>query len=371
MRRSARRLLLLAPLLLALLLAGTYLLLDAWLEGAGGRRAVENALAERLNMPVKLDGRFDVMLLPAIGVSGTDLVIGAPGPASEAVRSGRYAVALALFPLLDGQVLIESFELGDGAFYLERLAIDEESDDADGAATVMQLPEIQALSVRDFDIYTGEGEPLRLQRFTVEDFAAGAAAPFELAVAGFGEMVGGLSWDASLRELAIDADWTALLPGMLRVQAVAALGAGRGSADAAWSPPGPDPTMAGLRLALAYALVPGGVRLDDLRLQAGSQTVTGDGCVLAGDPVALHLDLTTPDIDFDALPDLVALGEALDARAGDVSQSANSAPPPGLNLRLRANEARLQGALARQAEFRVGGVPNCDGTDDAAVDPPR
>ncbi|MDX1380284.1 MAG: hypothetical protein R3233_04145 [Xanthomonadales bacterium] len=371
MKRSVRRLLLLAPLLVVLLLAGAYLLLDAWLEGAGGRRAVENALAERLNMPVNLNGRFDVMLLPAIGVSGTDLVIGAPGAASEAARSGRYAVALALLPLLDGQLLIESFELEDGTFYFERWAVNGEAGDAGGTAAALQLPEIRAFSVRDFDIHAGKGEPVHLQRFAVEDFAAGAAAPFELAVAGFGEMAGELNWNASRQELGIDADWSDLLPGTLRVQAVAGLGLGRGSAEAAWAPAGVDPATAGLRLAFAYGLVPEGVRLDDLRLEAGSQAVSGDGCVLAGEPIALHLDLTTPAIDFDALPDLAALGEALEPPAGDVSQGTDSGPALVLNLRLRADEARLQGALARQAELGMGGAPDCDLSSGAPDDSPQ
>jgi len=371
MKRLARRLLLLSPLLAVLLLAGAYLLLDAWLDSAGGRRAVENALAQRLGLPVQLSGRFNVMLLPSIGVSGTELVIGTPGAATEAVRSESYVVALALVPLLNGELLVESFELENGRFYPERLPETGASDAGDGTAAPLHLPEIRVLSVSDFDILLGAGEPVRLQRFAVQDFVAGADAAFQLAVSGYGEMDGKLNWNASDQALAIDADWSELLPGGLRVQAVVGLGAGNGSVNLAWSPDRRDFAEPGLRLALAYVLVPGGARFDDLRLAAGNQTVAGAGCVVVGETTALHLDLVAPAIDFDALPDLAALGEALGSPGEAAPRDASSGGGLGLNLRLRAEEARLQGALARQAEFRVGGEPTCEGGDSPPGDSPE
>ena len=73
-----RRLRLFAAVLLipALLLAAAYWLADSWLESAGGRRMLENALTSRSGVPVRLLGDFDLMLLPAIGASGTELVVG-------------------------------------------------------------------------------------------------------------------------------------------------------------------------------------------------------------------------------------------------------------------------------------------------------
>jgi hypothetical protein len=358
-KRVGRRLLLLAPLLVLLFIAGAYLLLDAWLEGAGGRRAVEDALTERLGLPVNLRGRFNVMLLPAIGVSGTDLVIGEPGAATEAARSGRYAVALALLPLLDGELLVQSFELRDGQFYFERLPDFGRPDDGKLPTAPMQLPEIRLLSVSDFAIFTGEGEPLRLQRFQLKDFAAGTDAPFELAVAGLGEMEGGVHWDTPGQALTVDADWSGLLPGSLAVQAVAGVGAGTGFVRAGWASDPREPQVADVRLAFGYALMPGGARIHDLRLEAGTQAVSGGGCYLTGGAGALHLDLAAAAIDFDALPDFAPLGDALGGQSGDATQEPSGSGTPGLNLRLRATEARLGGALAREAEFRMGGEPAC------------
>jgi uncharacterized protein involved in outer membrane biogenesis len=125
MTTFTRRLLLFVPAALLLLFAAAYLMLGAWLESAGGRRAVERALAERLGMSVTLQGEFDIMLLPSIGVSGTELVLGPPGPASELARSREYALALALGPLLERRLLIQSIALDGGRSSLWHLALSE------------------------------------------------------------------------------------------------------------------------------------------------------------------------------------------------------------------------------------------------------
>ena len=61
---------------LLLLPVGLYWLADAWLESSGGRQMLEQELGARFGMSVSLEGEFDLMLLPDIGVSGTELVIG-------------------------------------------------------------------------------------------------------------------------------------------------------------------------------------------------------------------------------------------------------------------------------------------------------
>jgi hypothetical protein len=192
MKTLTRRLLLLVPVVLLLVFAGAWLFLGAWLESAGGRRAVERALSERLGMPVTLQGEFDIMLLPSIGVSGTDLVLGPPGPDSELGRSREYAVALAVRPLLDRRLLIQSIELGGGRFYPARVPPGDATTPNGSAA--LQLPEISALEVREFEIVSadGGGRTTLLQAFELQDFAAAARLLFRLAVEGYGEFDGQL-----------------------------------------------------------------------------------------------------------------------------------------------------------------------------------
>lgn len=110
---TVRRVLLLLPVLALLLLGGLYVLLDTWLESAGGRRAVERALSERSGMPVTLNGEFDIMLLPAPGVSGTELLVLDPLRGDVLARGGRFAVALELLPLFREQLEIRQLTVGD------------------------------------------------------------------------------------------------------------------------------------------------------------------------------------------------------------------------------------------------------------------
>jgi hypothetical protein len=369
MKARARRLLLFAPVALALLFAVTWLLLDYWLESAGGRRAVEQALAERLGMPVTLQGEFDIMLLPSIGVSGTELVLGPPGPATEFGRSREYAVALALLPLLDGRLLIESVALSGGRVFLERRPAGAAAT-AGGPAPLL-LPEVRALALNDFQIVSAGGEEagVLLQAFELEDFAADRAAPFRLAVAGWGALAGQLRWDAQRSALVLDAAWTGLLSGQLRLRVDAALAAGSGALQATWAPAAdPAATAAAseqgsateIRLALEYVILAEGVRLAGLRLDAGGQSAVGTGCLrLQGEP-SLNLQLESARIDFAALP-------ALPALAGDGGGAGAGASGPGasLNLRLAAAEATAGGAVARDAVFLLGHEPDCSGLDSA------
>jgi hypothetical protein len=359
MKTLTRRLLLLVPATLLLLFAGVYFFLGAWLESAGGRRAVERALSERLGMPVTLQGEFDIMLLPSIGVSGTDLVLGPPGPASEFARSREYAVALAVRPLLDRRLLIQSIELGDGRLYPARLS--------PGGATAptgpasLRLPEIRGLAVREFEIVTadGGGRTVFVQAFELQDFAVGRAAPFRLAVAGYGVFDGQLLWDAQRPALLLDSAWTGLLSGQLRLRVDAALAAGSGMAQAAWIPGAAQGEGGEIRLELDYATVRGGLFFSGIRLDAGGQSAAGTGCLRLQGAPSLNLWLESSRLDYDALPALPSLiGGGGEESAGVSAQ---------LNLRLAADEARAGGAVARDAVFLVGEEPDCAGLDPATL----
>lgn len=108
-----KKVILLLPALLLLLAVTFYFLLDTWLESAGGRRALERALTERSGMPVRLNGQFDIMLLPSIGVSGTDLQVLDPLRGHVVVQGGRYEVALEIAPLLKEQLVVRQLTVDD------------------------------------------------------------------------------------------------------------------------------------------------------------------------------------------------------------------------------------------------------------------
>lgn len=368
-----RRILLFLPVLLVLLFAGVYLLAGAWLESSGGRQAIERELSRRLGMPVSLRGDFSIALLPSVGVAGTDLVIGGPTPESEVGRSEKYSVELAVLPLLNGEFVVESFRLVGGRLYPERLP--RAADAAPNSApALLRLPEVESFSVRDFAIVTGTGSGndrrFLLQEFELHAFAAGREAPFRLAVEDFGVLAGRLDWNAQAAEFALDAAWSDLLPGSLRLKFSTALASGRGRLQADWSPPGAaaDPGAA-MHLVVAYELQPAGLRLSTVRLAAGPQAAAGEGCLVLGATAALHLDLEASHIDLDALPDLSALA-ALAALGGTEGEGqgdadAEAATTPAVHLRLRVAEARAGGVVARAAVLRAGAEPDCSELESA------
>lgn len=351
----ARRLLIALPLAVVLLLVGTYLLVDTWLESAGGRRAVENTLAQRTGLPVRLEGDFKVMLLPAIGVSGSGLAIGGAGPEDETLRSGKYALSLALRALLEGRVVIEAIRLDQGSFHLQRwLELDEEPGEA--GAPGVSLPEVRLLELQHFRVYAEEGgEPsYLLQELSIEDFAEERETPFRLVAEEFGTWAGRFSWSSRHAQLALDATGSGAWPGAIQVKVAAQLEAGSGTLEALWAG---DPAAAAprpdVRLGLAYTLREAGASLAGVQLDMVPFSVRGDGCLLTADRPALHLELVAERVDLDALPDPAAFtgGSAVDSPAPEL--------PLDLNVRLSAAEFLKSGAVARQAVLSFGGPPDC------------
>ena len=365
MKAAIRRLLLFLPVLFVLLFAGAYLLAGAWLESRGGRQAIEQELSRRLGVPVNLQGDFSIALLPSVGVAGTDLVIGEPGTASELGRSAEYAVELAVRPLLHGTLVVESFHLAGGRLYLERLPPSGDAAvDANSETAAPGLPDIGSFTIRDFEIVTAGDSRLLLQEFTLEGFVSGRPAPFRLAVADYGVLAGSLDWREAASELVLSAAWSDYLPGLLQLRLQlrfrAGLAAAAGDLEADWSPPGvAADAPAAIRMAANYALRPGGIGFPDFRLDLGTQHAAGDGCLAFGDTPALHLDLASPLIDLDALPDLSEL--AAFGGGGTEEESAAIDSVVSLNLRLRAAVARGGGAVAREAVLQAGGEPDCSG----------
>jgi hypothetical protein len=97
-------------LLLAVLVLGAGLALDAWIESSGGRRMVERTLSEASGLPVRLGGDFDVRLFPP-GASGTDFRVLDESADTEVVRSRVYELELELLPLLRRELRVERLRL--------------------------------------------------------------------------------------------------------------------------------------------------------------------------------------------------------------------------------------------------------------------
>jgi hypothetical protein len=291
MKRPIRKIALLLVSLFVLVPLAAYWLLDSWIESAGGRQMLEKNLSARSGMKVSLDGEFDLMFLPDIGVSGTKLVIGGPGDDDLFANSEKYEISVALKPLLDGQVRIDWIRLTGGEVYPDRYRGNSsgKSGDAGGA---FQMPEIQELAIRDFTvIFAGsETRPIHLEALEVSGFAAQRKAPFRLVIENLATASGWLRWDA--------------------VQSRLDLGA--------------------------------------LQLERLGQQVNGRGCLITGETVSLNLFLSAERIDLDALSQ-----DLPDSGLG--GEPGSESLPLEVRVQLSVEELKTNGAVARGVALSLGG----------------
>jgi uncharacterized protein involved in outer membrane biogenesis len=307
MRVSIRKLGLAVLAIFIVLPVVVYWLADTWLESSGGRQMLEQTLTGRFGMRVRLEGEFELMLLPAIGVSGTELVIGGMDAGTEFARSREYEISVALQPLLDRKVLLEWVRMTGGRIYPERYtqsgSIGEGKKGAGlntvGTASTANflLSEIREISIRDFQIVLpGEDEfPLPVKKLTISGFAENRDTPFALEIENLAAVDGRLRWDPS-RSL---------------------------------------------------------LQFGNLRLDLGGQLVGGQGCLFLQTPRSLHLDLQASAFDLDAfresLPD-----------TGQGSGEVSGGLPLMIRARFSADELRSSGAVARGVVFSLGDEPACD-----------
>lgn len=356
MTRAFRRTLLLVLVLLVLAPTLLYLAGSAWLESAGGRQALERELTRRAGLPVRLSGEFDIMLLPAPGVEGTELFIGGPGPAAELVHSREYSVALGLPSLLRGDLQIESIRLEGGSLRLNNLPARREPAAA-ATAVPGELPPIGEVSVSRLTIVSGRGttQQLQIDELRVEGFAERRHTKFELAVDGFGRAGGHLRWDSAMSLLTLDGTWSGLWPDGLEFAGQADFEAGAGRIAASWPAPSAE---RGTTLAFAtdFQLRETLVRLQGLEASAGEQSLRGEGCLVLDEAPTLRLELTADELDLDRLPEFPPLGAAPDMRGSATA---------GLRVdaRLTAGTLRVGGAVARQAVLSMGAEPDCGEPD--------
>ncbi|MBT8054722.1 MAG: hypothetical protein KJN69_12585 [Gammaproteobacteria bacterium] len=199
--------------LLVLLPAGLYFAANWWLESAGARHLLERVLSDRAGMPVRMKGEFDLMLIPALGVSGTDLTVGEQADGTLFTGSAEFAVAVALKPLLQKTVQVEWIRLSGGRIYPEHY----QPGGGETATAEINLPLIRELDVRDFQIMLAAGgeHAVRVKRLSVSDFQANRETRFELEIAQLVSAQGRLRWEEApgrlhLSELVLDLDGQAV-----------------------------------------------------------------------------------------------------------------------------------------------------------------
>lgn len=291
-------------LLLALLSLpfAAYWLADAWLESSGGRQMLEQELTRRLGMSVRLEGEFDLMLLPDIGVSGTELVIGGEADSTPVkgsspppffARSRAFEVSVALKPLFKKQVVVEWIRLTDGMVYPDHYAHNASGSGGETAVADAVLPEIQELTLRDFTVVLDEetGAAVRLKLLEISDFADGRRAPFGLEFEDLLAVDGWLLWETARSK----------------------------------------------------------IELGDLRLDLGGQDLSGEACLLLREPLSLNVELKAQTFDVDAFMDnLPELGTG----GGDA--------PMEIRARFSVDEFRSSGVVARGVVLNLGPDPVCD-----------
>ena len=203
-----RKLVLWLAILIVLAPPALYWAADTWLESSGGRQMLERALTKRIGMVTRVEGDFNLMLLPAIGVSGTHLVIGEQPGGEAFVRSSQFEVSVALRPLWDRKVLVEWIRMTGGQLNPAHYQPSEDSLDSAGTP----LPEIRELSLRDFEVVLSaeSGGGVRVTELSVTDFAENSETPFLLDIEDLLKAEGRLRWDGAqsrlhLADLQIDA----------------------------------------------------------------------------------------------------------------------------------------------------------------------
>jgi hypothetical protein len=302
MKMSFRKLVMVVLAGFILLPVAAYWLADSWLESSGGRRMLEQTLSARIGMSVRLEGEFALMLLPAIGVSGTELVIGGPEPGLEFARSDEFEISVAIRPLLDRKVLIEWIRLSGGSIYPDRYSRTDDTDGTVGTVGAnsfanLLLPEIQELTIQDFQIVLpgGEENQLQIKELTLTGFAENHQTPFTLEVTDLVTAAGTLRWSTS------------------------------------------------------ESLI----HLGELQLDLGGQLVNGAACLFLQSPSSLHFDLQAGAFDLDVFREsLPGANDAAGQGSGDL--------PLEIRGRFTVDELKTSGALARGVVLSLGDEPACD-----------
>jgi hypothetical protein len=360
--------------------AGLSLLANAWLASSGGKEMLEKEFSSSLGYTVELTGDYKISLFPWIAIEGSGIELYAPHARRLLARAEQYSAAIQLLPFFHQEVQIEAVSLRGG--FLDLGVFPADTGGAAGSVTpVVGVPQLGSLRIEDFSlVFRDQDNIVALERVEIEDLAAGHEAKLEIEASWLSkgaemaeaELLGllqpglasesaeltidnlrvkfrdadvsGLSgkwvWSRSPAHLSGAVDWnTDVRP--LHAQIDLNL-EGELSADlVARYAPLPDFPAVQARV----MLTPASDRLDltGVNLQWNDQAITGAGCFWLGASPGLHLALSSPALDFDALSILFPSGEA-----------GEFVLPLDVSLELQVESANYLGAKARNVEVNVG-----------------
>jgi uncharacterized protein involved in outer membrane biogenesis len=272
-----------------------YWAVNTWLESSGGRKMLERSLSARTGMNVVLGGDFDLMLLPDIGVTGTDLIIESALSEGPLASSAEYEISVALKPLLDGRVQIDWIRLSGGEIHPGRYQSRQPAAGT-GAAESIQIPQIEELTIRDFRVVppgAGNGG-VRVGVFEISGFADSQSAPFVVEIQDLVSARGRILLDMQKSTL----------------------------------------------------------ELNELILERSGQRLAGDACMQLGEPFSLHVVLEAEQLDFDQLRNELPETDAW-------TEGGEEGSPVDIRVRVSVGELLAAGAVARGVVLSLGQEPVC------------
>jgi hypothetical protein len=395
MNRKAKKIAVIVPLALLLILFLLVLAADAWLESSHGKNRLSAALTDGLGMPVRLQGEFDIVLFPSVGVTGTDLFVGDSATAPF-IRSGSYHASLALLPLIDGQLDILAFSAADGSIDPGQFR-KSDTDSPKASRAAFRLPEVTQMQLENFMLFLPSGEKgsLLIDHLELREFQAGVKSPLSLALTLLSGQTALASLEA-LSSLTVDEnlDWISLDLEELKLQLDSLILEGISGqmswqpgqeflqADLSWSGLSPQSagtdsarlsfnlsseTLAGsieleylqagqdevLEAALEFRPAEQGIAIPLAGISFAGMNVSGSGCLLTREEPSLHLKMSSRRIDVERLESL------LPGDTGAGTGFGGDDFPIDLNLTLSVQEILAAGATVREAELSIGGRPDC------------
>lgn len=374
---------------------------DSWLESPAGRARLEFALADALHLPVRLGGDFNISFWPAVGISGRKLEIGAPGvnwadgSASDGplLQCDSYHVSVALWPLLQGRLIVLAVRASDGEINPGRFG-ESVPESSTGSPQPLRLPRVDLLQLENFQMPLTAGGDLMLvlQRLVVEGFQVDEETPLSLTVSigrssealvqfdidsGFSldsganqlmveisrldstvagwemkEVIGSIHWNRIQDEIRFNLEGQESSLGGVNFAGSLFPGTLSGNLAVDVLPPDRDlPLAAGL----SFSPMPGGMELAGVHIESTDQRLSGHGCLRTGAEPSLNLDLESAMIDLDRLqpwlPD--------DGGSGTGMGPVNPDLPFDLNIQLLVDELRSGPVVARRVAMATGGKPDC------------
>ena len=377
------------PLALMVVVVIGLVLLDSWLESGAGRAQLESAMARALAVPVHLQGRFRVRLLPDLGVSGDAIRIEEPDTGAVLMQADTYHASVELWPLINGELIVNSVRVVGGYVDPDVFGTFGAQSSSD-SSTQPRLPVIELFQLENVSVDIGTSNDLKLaiDWLQVNGFAAGRNTPFELraSVRGRSETLaefdgaGNLFLDAGLSSLQLELpafvlgvsgielkgrsgefEWDIPAQDMQIQLGLESTGWGSGDLSANFAFPGsegdlalrliPEGQQSAAHLAVDFKQTSDGVEATSIKGEVVGQVISGAGCVHTGSNPSIDLKLAANQLNLDLLQSWLP--------AGGGGPGGESKPMDNLNLLLSVQELTVAGILAQGVELEIGAAPDC------------